>query len=172
MKGIDFSNLSLKDALDLAILIEEEARERYAEFVDQMEIHHTPEAASFFRLMVENESKHEAELANRRRELFGDEPRAMKRTMLWDIEAPDYDQARAFMPVRRAMEVALESEMKAHQFFARALQVVVDPAVRTLFEELCREELVHQDLVRKAIEKALPDSDIDPDAYADEPVGL
>ena len=48
---IDFSKLSLQDALDLAILIEEEAKDRYQEFVDQLELHHTPQAASFFRFM-------------------------------------------------------------------------------------------------------------------------
>ena len=50
--GIDFSALTLKDALDLAILIEEEARERYEDFADQMEQHHTPEAGRFFRFMA------------------------------------------------------------------------------------------------------------------------
>ena len=33
---IDFRKLSLKDALDLAILVEDEAMERYNEFTDQM----------------------------------------------------------------------------------------------------------------------------------------
>ena len=45
---IDFANLSLMDALDLAIFIEEEAKERYTEFYDQIVVHHTPEAAAFF----------------------------------------------------------------------------------------------------------------------------
>ena len=35
-RDIDFTELSLQDTLDLAIAIEEEARERYLEFVDQM----------------------------------------------------------------------------------------------------------------------------------------
>ncbi len=42
---IDYATLTLKDALDLAILIEDEARDRYTEFVDQMEIHHTPDSS-------------------------------------------------------------------------------------------------------------------------------
>ena len=50
----------------LAIIIEEEAKDRYEEFVDQMVKHHTPEAEEFFRTMVVNESKHEAELTSRR----------------------------------------------------------------------------------------------------------
>lgn len=42
--GIDFATLSTQDALDLAILIEEEAEERYREFAHHMEVHHTPDA--------------------------------------------------------------------------------------------------------------------------------
>ncbi|HET9315886.1 MAG TPA: ferritin family protein, partial [Vicinamibacteria bacterium] len=74
-RNIDLSGLSLKDALDLATLIEEEAHERYLELADQMEKHRTPEAARFFRFMAENEAKHGAELAQRRVSLFGDAPR-------------------------------------------------------------------------------------------------
>ena len=169
-KGIDFAHISLKDALDLAILIEDEARERYEEFVDQMEIHHTPEAAAFFRAMAGNEIKHGAELAIHRRALFCDEPSIMDRSMLWDVEAPDYAEARAFMSVREAMEVALHAEIKAHDYFAAALRYVVNPAVRKLFEDLRDEELAHQDLVRKELAKLPPDPGIDPDDYADEPV--
>ena len=169
-KGIDFARLSLKDALDLAILIEDEARERYEEFVDQMEIHHTPEAAAFFRTMAGNEIKHGAELAIQRRQLFRDEPSAMDRSMLWDVEAPDYADARAFMSVRQAMEVALQAEIKAHDYFAEALKQVANPATRRLFEDLRDEELVHRDLVREELAKLPPDPGINPDDYADEPV--
>ena len=55
---IDFASLSLMDALDLAILIEDEAKERYEDFAAQMEQHRTPEAAKFFRLMAVNEATH------------------------------------------------------------------------------------------------------------------
>jgi len=166
---IDFANLSLRDALDLAILIEEEARERYLEFVDQMVLHHTQEAADFFRAMAGNEARHEAELNARRSSLFRDEPRRVKRSMFWEAEAPDYDQTRAFMSARQAMEVALQSEIKAHHFFVEALPHITEPEVRALFEELRDEELEHQSLVRKALEKAPPDPAIDCSAFVDEP---
>ena len=169
-KGINFASLSLMDALDLAILIEDEARERYEEFVDQMEIHHTAEAGTFFRTMAGNETKHGQQLSDRRRALFQADPSRMNRSMLWDVEAPDYDTTRAFMTVRQAMEVALQCEIKAYDYFAQALRYVVDPDVRRLFEELRDEERVHQDLVRKEIEKLPPDSGADPADYADEPV--
>ena len=36
-RDIDFATLTLMDTLDLAILIEEEARDRYQEFVEQLQ---------------------------------------------------------------------------------------------------------------------------------------
>jgi rubrerythrin len=168
---IEFASLTLQDALDLAILVEEEAQERYLEFVDQMEQHRTPEAASFFRAMARNEAKHGDELRARRRALFADQPRRVKRSMLWDIEAPDYDEPRAFMSARQAMEVALRSEVKAHEFFVKALPHVADPEVRKLFEELRDEEILHQTLVREALNALPPGPEPDAEDYVDEPVG-
>jgi rubrerythrin len=167
---IDFASLSLQDALDLAILVEEEAQERYLEFVDQMEKHHTPEAARFFATMARNEQKHGEDLRARRRALCGDAPGRMKRSMLWEVEAPDYDQSRAFMSARQAMEVALVSEKKAHEFFVRAIPHLADPDVKRLFQELRDEEVLHQSLVREAM-RGLPPSD-EPEGgdYEDEPV--
>ena len=166
---IDFATLSLKDALDLAIFIEEEARERYSEFFDQMSLHHTSEAAKFFGCMVENEAKHEEALKARRLSLFQDAPRVVKRSMIWDVEAPEYDRARMFMSARQAMGVALECEIKAHDFFASAMPHLKDPEVRELFEELREEELQHQELVRKELEKLPPEPAISDEDFADEP---
>ncbi len=170
-KTLDFATLSLKDALDLAVLIEEEARERYLEFADQMEIHHTQEAASFFRTMAENEAKHGEELSKRREATFPGEPRGVSRSLLWDVEAPDYDAARAFMSVRQAMEVALAAEGKAHDFFQWALPHVKNADVSRLFEELRDEESHHLELVRAQLAKLPLESEADANDYADEPVG-
>ena len=169
-QGIDFARLTLKDALDLAVLIEEEAKERYEEFADQMELHRTAEAARFFRYMATNEEKHRAELAARRSELFGEAPTSVRRTMIFDIEAPDYDQARAFMSAREALNASLRSEVKAHAFFVNALPSIGDPSVRELFEELCQEEVEHQELVKKEIAKLPPDPEFQAEDFADEPV--
>jgi rubrerythrin len=169
VSGIDFSRLSLCDAFDLAILIEQEAQERYEELAHQMEIHHTPEAAAFFRQMVQNEARHGARLAEQRTARFGDAPRVVTRAMLWDVEAPDYDQARAFMTTRQAMQAALRSEEKAHAFFVAALAHVDAPEVRALFSELRDEEVTHQALVTTELEKLPPDPAVEPDAFEDDP---
>jgi rubrerythrin len=167
---VDFAALSLQDALDLAILVEEEAQERYLEFVDHMEQHHTPEAARFFATMAQNEDKHGKELRARRRTLFGDAPSRMKRSMLWDVEAPDYDQPRAFMSARRAMQVALVSETKAYDCFVRALPHIADAEVKRLFQELRDEELLHQSLVSEAMRNLPAAEASDASDYEDEPV--
>ena len=169
-RAIDFATLSLVDALDLAILIEDEARDRYEEFADQMDMHHTPDAARFFRDMAVNETKHGTELAQRRQKLFPTEPRKVTRDMLWDVEAPGYDAARMFMTAHDAMEVALEAEVKAHDYFAAALEHVKDSDVKALFTELRDEEVEHQEMVQAAMAKLPPESKVDPNDFADEPV--
>jgi rubrerythrin len=168
-RGIDFANLSLMDALDLAILIEDEAQERYEDFAAQMEQHRTPEAAKFFRYMVENEAKHGRELLARRVARFGDAPRIVTPAMIFDIEAPDFDAARAFMSPRKAMQAAMASEVKAHAFFVAALPSLKDAEVRALFQELRDEELEHQQLVTIELEKLPPDSGLSDEDFVDEP---
>jgi rubrerythrin len=170
METLDFGKLDLRDALDLAILIEEEAGERYLEFAQQLENQHTAEAAEFFRTMVANEAKHGEELYERRRSLFGQAPRRVDRSLLWDVEAPEYEQARAFMSHRQALLVALESEKKARAFFAGALPHVKDPEVKKLFQELGEEEALHERLVSAELSKLPPEPDVEQSDYADEPV--
>jgi erythrin-vacuolar iron transport family protein len=171
MPTLDFSTLSLQDALDLAILIEDEAKERYEEFAENLELHHTPGAAEFFMTMAGNEAKHGTDLLSRRQALFADAPPRVSRDMLWDVEAPGYDQPRVFMTTRQAMDVALESEVKAHDFFDAALAFVTDADVRRLFEELREEETEHQDLVKAVIAKLPPEDRASAGFDPDEPVG-
>jgi demethoxyubiquinone hydroxylase (CLK1/Coq7/Cat5 family) len=135
-----------------------------------MDMHHTPDAARFFREMAVNETKHGTELTERRQKLFPTEPRKVTRDMLWDVEAPGYEAARMFMTAHDAMDVALEAEVKAHDYFAAALQHVKDPDVKALFTELRDEETEHQDMVKAAMTKLPPRPVITGDDVADEPV--
>jgi erythrin-vacuolar iron transport family protein len=171
-REIDFTRLKLQDALDLAILIEDEAEERYLEFAVQMEEFQTPEAGTFFRFMSANEKKHGQELRLRRTARFGAAPAAVDRGMLFDVEAPAYEKARAFMSPRQALTVALESEIKAHDYFAAALPHLKDSEVKALFEELRLEEVEHQELVKRELAKQPPDDGLDPEAFVDEPPAL
>lgn len=169
-RGIDLATLNLQDALDLAIRIEEEARDRYQEFGDQMELHHTPGAARFFRFMARNEEKHRAELAARRGGIYGSAPSRITSAQIFDVEAPEYDEVRASMTAREALAAALRSEEKAHAFFAAVVPRVADRDVRALFQELVGEEIEHQRLVLAEIARLPPEQALRADDFADEPV--
>jgi len=85
--------------------------------------------------------------------------------MIEDVEAPDSGKPRANMSPRHAMEVAMESEIKAYEFFDKALPGIQDSSVRKLFEELRDEETEHQDLLKEQMAK-YPDTlepDVDPE---------
>ena len=168
MPAIDFKTLDLRDALDLAILIEEEAKERYEEFAKITGGRYAGDAADMFRQMAAYEAKHWAELDAKRRELFGTAPRRITADRIDDVEAPDRGQPRTFMSARQAVEVALAAEEKARDFFEEALKQVKDPSVRKLFEELREEEKHHVKLVSAWREKLPPGPDVE-EGEADEP---
>ncbi len=71
---IDFSKLSLMDALDLAGLIEVEAFQRYMLFATQLGQRDPNDAGSVFRSMAANEKKHGEQLARRRARTMGTPP--------------------------------------------------------------------------------------------------
>jgi rubrerythrin len=146
---LEIEKLNLMDALDIAILIEEEAEERYAEFSEIVGTGKENDAGELFRTMKKNEAKHGAVLLKRRQSLFGTTPKRVTREMIWDIEAPDYGQPRTYMSAYQAMEVALRSEIKAHDFFEAAVQVVADAKVKKLFLELRDEEIEHRNILEK-----------------------
>lgn len=166
---IDFASLSVKDTLDLAIFIEEEAKERYEEFAAQMETHRTPDAARFFRAMADNELKHAQTLADRRRLTCGDEPVTVDRHIVVEAEAPEYEGARAFMSVREALDLAFAAEVKAYEFYDRALPQASDEKLRELFADLRDQEVQHQEMIRAIMAKVPEDGPFDPDDFVDEP---
>jgi len=177
MSKIDFQKLDIMDALDLAVLIEEEAEERYAQFVQQLGSRYTGDAGDVFSAMVKNEVQHKNQLLERRKKLFGNAKVRVNRDMIWDVEAPSQNAHRAFMSAYEAMEVALQGEIKAYEFFVQALKVVKDEKVRGLFSELRDEELQHQNLLKKWMDSHKgdkgPDRSSDPsDGDSDEPPGL
>ena len=165
---IDFAKLDLRDALDLAILIEEEAEERYREFSKIVGGRYEGDAADVFKMMAANEKKHGEQLVERRKKLFGRKKRRVSLDLLDDVEAPDRGKPRTFMSARQAMEVALESEEKAHDFYADALKHVKDRQVKKLFEELKDEEKQHRAMLKKRISRYPEGPDVE-ESEADEP---
>ena len=165
---IEIGKLDLRDALDLAILIEDEARERYQEFTKLVGGRYEGDAADVFRMMAANEEKHREELVARRQKLFPRQKVRVNRDMLDDVEAPDRGKPRVFMSARQAMEVALESEEKARDFFAEAQKRCKDAKVKKLFAELMGEEEKHRKALASRIRKLPKGPDVE-ESEADEP---
>ena len=160
---LDLSKLSLMDALDLAILMEEEARQRYEMFASQVggSMSSGHDARSFFASMAENEAKHGTELLERRMALFGKRPMKVKLDDLYDVEAPDVGAPRRGMSTVQAFEVGLAAEKKAYDFFDAALKGISDHEVRTLFTELRDEESEHVEMLRAAMAKLPPSASVE-----------
>jgi rubrerythrin len=170
---LDFSRLTLMDALDLASLIELEARRRYTEFAESLGTRGVDDAGAVFRSMAINEGKHCDEIAERRLALFGDRPAKVTLDDIFDVEAPEVGDVRWDMSAFRAYRLALHSEQKAFAFYDEALEYVTQPEVKSLFEELREEEAEHVRMLVKIIanlppsaEVELEDEDFDPNRPA------
>ncbi|MDH4286273.1 MAG: ferritin family protein [Gallionella sp.] len=165
---LDVSTLNLQNALDMAVRIEKEAEERYRVFAEIIGERYPGDAAAFFKMMASNEHKHCVQLAEKRRSLFGDAPSRITDAMMEpDIEAPELEKAVRFMTPRRALEVALASEIKAYEFYDWILsnaQNILEPEARNLIKELRDEEVEHQRLLNemKAKYPKTEDTDYDP----------
>ncbi len=170
--SIDFAKLTPADALDLAVLMEEEARQRYMDFAELLEgVHHNRDAAAFCRVMVGNEERHGKELWRQRHELYPDAPTRVTAAMLYDVEAPEQESPSAFMTARAAMLMALAAERKAEAFFRGAIAGTLDAEVATLFAELAEEEVDHQRMVREQLAKLPAEEPVRRDDVADDAVG-
>ena len=159
--SLDLSKLSLMDALDLAILIEEEANQRYKMFASQLGRTGGYDAGSFFASMAENEAKHGTELLARRIALFGKVPMKLKLVDLYDVEAPEIGAVSRGMSTVQAFELGLAAEKKAYDFYDMALPGITDPEVRTLFTELRDEESEHVEMLREAMAKLPPSASVE-----------
>ena len=168
---LDVSTLNLQDVLDMAVLIEEEAEERYLVFAEQLVKHYPGDAVDFFTMMARNEHKHGVELAERRRLLFGNSPPRITEIMMEpEVEAPEFEKAVRSMSPRHALEVAMESEVKAYEFYDRILVNdqslnVLDPEVKNLIKKLRDEEAEHQRLLNEL--KAKYPGTLEPDFASD-----
>jgi len=169
---LDFSRLTLMDALDLAAFIELEAYKRYTQFAERLGSRATDDAGAVFQSMAVNENKHCEQLAERRLALFHDTPPKVRLDDVFDVEAPDFGAPRLNMSPLRAYQVALSSEEKAFAFYDQALRYVNQPDVKALFEELRDEEAEHVEMLKAIIAKLPPSAAVDledEDTYPDQP---
>ncbi|MBN2797586.1 MAG: ferritin family protein [Deltaproteobacteria bacterium] len=158
---LDFAKIDAMDALDLAILIEIEAMERYKYFSQSLGHTGGNDATSVFRMMVDAEGKHGEELAARRKQLFGTAPTRVHRDMVWDAEAPEEGSIRWGMSQLKALQICLAAEHKAFNYYDEAIPFVTNPEVVELFKGLRDEETQHVQLLEGIIAKLPPEADME-----------
>lgn len=170
---LDFSTLSLMDALDLAAVIELEACKRYKQFAEQFGSRGSGDAGAVFKSMAVNENKHCEQLAERRMALFGSQRPKVGLDDIFDVEAPEVGAPSRYMSQLKAYRLALSSEKKAFEFYDQALRHVTQPDVKALFEELREEEAEHVAMIEAIMAKLPPEAAIDledEDTYPNQPV--
>jgi rubrerythrin len=143
----DFSRLDAQDALDIAIVVEDEAMLAYEHLSEWVAGDGNAEAAEFFTRMAALEKRHKEAIESRRRLLFGDAPPRHDEAAPWQAEVPDYEALGREVTLDDAFKVAIDAETKAHDFYSGALEYVDEPQIVELFEWLKRAEVEHKRLI-------------------------
>jgi len=145
-----------------AIAIEREAAERYAELAQRMDDLGSDDVSALFRTLAVFEAEHLQTLESR---TTGVELPALRPgEYAWlDAGAPETaarELVFRLLTPRHALDIALEAERRAHEFFAGVFAAAEDPGLRALAQEMAAEELGHIAMVERAIERT-PDVRVD-----------
>ena len=131
---------TLQELMAQACAFEREAVERYTEFADVLETHNNREAAALFRQLASQEARHAEELM---RSMGWQQPPAPPQQEQQAPRGADLQQAHYLMQPWHALQVALEAEREAHDFFAALAGRSESEEVRRAALRLQAEEREH-----------------------------
>lgn len=151
---LDFSKLSGRDVLDMAIAIEDEATIYYEQLADWVG-DEKQEVVDFFERMAVREKRHHDQIVALRDRLFGNQPKSHADKVSWAVEAPDVYKVPDDVNLKQAFDVAMDAETRAHDFYAGALEYATDDQVTELFEGLRRAEADHRRMLEEEMAKFL-----------------
>lgn len=151
----DFAKLDAMDILDIAVYVEREAETNYEELAVWCR-DKTPETEAFFMKMATWEARHESQLAERRKALYGDTPVRYTDSGPWQIESPDYDKVGSDMTLRDAFDLAMEAEKNAERYYAAAVDYLTDEATIAMLNELRDAEVQHQQMLQAELDRLTP----------------
>jgi rubrerythrin len=138
-----------------AIAIEREAAERYAEFAQRMADEGNDQVATLFRTLAVFEAEHLETLEARTKGV--NLPTIALGEYAWlDAGAPETaarELVFRLLTPHQALEIALEAERRAKQFFTEVKETAADPALRALAQEMAMEEQGHIAMVQLALER-------------------
>ncbi len=160
----EFASLSAREALNLAISIEERNADLYRQFGELFDGFQDPESceiASTFWDMAEEEERHGKTLQARFVERYNDDPKPMAEEEIREkIEVPKIANGQIFaiaraqvsrVPRNRAFEIALVAERSAMKFYNRLIETTEDQDLRSLYQELADDEDNHIRSLQKRI---------------------
>ena len=122
---------TLAELMALALAMEREAAQRYAEFADAMEIHNNVEVAALFRKMATIETGHVQAIMTQMG--WREAPAVASDAWLDAIEGPETprgDEVHYLMQPWHALNIALACEQRAERFYERLAGMAEEPAVR------------------------------------------
>jgi len=128
-----------------AVLLEEQAGQRFDELAEACESYGNPEVVRLFRQMAHFSRLHLEEAKSRT--AFRELPRLTPQTTAWGAEespeAASIMGADPYVNVTRALEIALESERGGHAFYAAVRDGLSDPEIVAFAREFAEEEAEH-----------------------------
>ncbi|HEX5326789.1 MAG TPA: ferritin family protein [Acetobacteraceae bacterium] len=151
----DFSELSEREVLALAIANEEEDGRIYADVAEGLRENY-PASARVFTEMVAEEGEHRGRLLDLYREKFGEHIPLIRRQdvrgflqhkPVWQFRPLGLDA------VRRLAE---DMEIETQRFYRRAAARSTDASIRRLLGDLADAEVEHEHLAGKLVEENLP----------------
>ena len=155
------------DFMVQAYAMENDARDRYTEFAEQMEVHNNPEVAQLFRKLARIEGLHAARIV---KEMGWRKPPSAAEAWMWrQSEAPESTpsgELHYLMQPYHALELALQCEQRAVSFFTGITRSIAPADVKRIAREMAAEEREHVRLIQawmKKVEKPDAGWDRDPD---------
>ena len=139
---------NLDEFMALALTMESEAAQRYAELADAMEMANNVEVAELFRRMAGIETGHARAITAQMRWSEYAPPRRAASLATQGPELPGAGDVHYLMQPYHALELALACEERAERFYAELGQSIDDAAVRDAARMLEAEEREHAALVR------------------------
>lgn len=144
----DFSSLSPREALWVAIGIEERNAQIYENYA-KMFSGYDAETVGIFQEMADEERQHKRALEERYRERFGREPGTLTPNDIAElVEAPVVRDGELFiyegLSLSEALEVGLRAEREARDFYRQLVQLSTDSTLVDLYRELAETENDHE----------------------------
>jgi rubrerythrin len=140
---------SADELLAVAVAMEREAAARYRALSARMARQGDAAMAAQFNVLAGMEDRHAGDVAERGQALLGRPPAL--RSAGWELP-PNYDEEEArgaTLGAYQALAFAVRNEERAFVFYTYVAAEAEDAELRTLAEELARDELEHATLLRR-----------------------